>query len=586
MKYKLSVVQMSMKNIFTCVAALCAPFGLFAQTEENPELQKTIQVYSEYKPQISDASRISVNPKVYDTLDLQVNLKYSVSTSPLNTDYHIIPLRAVSVKGDKLQELYRGEAVVGAGNYWTGLLSVRYMTERSRLKQSGIELYHFGSAGKVKMDNGEKNPAGYTTDYINAYWKRFYENFTLYASIKPQYKSVLRYGYDSVFGLSEFDKKKVRRNILGLNANAGIVSHKAEDDALRYGLDVDYQLTNVGKPSNLENLVDISGGLHKKMEKLSLGLNADFRMSALNFQPVDTLLSKLEGVATAMPYVKVGANAWNLQVGVNLTPAFGGYSTFKVFPDVRFVYSLPKLKLVPYFNFYGAKVDLKSLYEMLDENPYASDNTMLRPCRDILGFELGVNGRLKKLVTYNVQLSADAYENMYFWTANIPDSLIGSEELYPIEKVNTTYDAVYDNATLMKVHGDLGFLFRKMNLGIDANYYYWQLDSLKYAWYKPIVDATVSTRFDIVNPNSNKTKMTVEPQLYYMLYQSEGHGLISKKSIVDLGVEVNYFYNSVLRLFLDVNNICGLNNERYMDYPTQRCNFLIGLSYSFDGHKE
>ena len=100
MKYRLVKI---IANV--AVMALVFPMSLSAQTEENPELQKTIQVYSEYKPQISDASRISVNPKVYDTLDIQMNLKYSVTTTPLNTDYHIIPLKAVSVTGDKLWEI-------------------------------------------------------------------------------------------------------------------------------------------------------------------------------------------------------------------------------------------------------------------------------------------------------------------------------------------------------------------------------------------------------------------------------------------------------------------------------------------------
>ena len=147
--------------------AIAVPLGLSAQTDENTELQKTIQVYSEYKPQISDASRISVNPQVYDTLDFDVNLKYDISTSSLKTDYHIIPLKAVSVKGDKLQELYRGELVAGLGNYWSSLFALRFMTERSRLRQSGVEFYHYGSYGKVKMLQDRKVPAGYSVDYFS-----------------------------------------------------------------------------------------------------------------------------------------------------------------------------------------------------------------------------------------------------------------------------------------------------------------------------------------------------------------------------------------------------------------------------------
>ena len=564
------------------VVSLLVPAFATAQNDENPELQKTIQVYSEYKPQISDASRISVNPKVYDTLDLQVNLKYDIKTTPLNTDYHIIPLKAVSVKGDKLQELYRGEAVVGLGNYLTGLLAVRYMTERSRLKQSGIELYHFGSAGKIKL-LGEKVPAGYTTDYLSAYWKRFYEDCMVYASIKPQFNSVLRYGYcmpepgslDSV--VVRATKKEQRRYRLGLSANAGICSIDADEDALRYKAEFDYGLTYAGNPTNVENLIGVTGGVNRKLGKIKLGIDADFQLGTLNFEPkdVDSALTNMQSVLQAMPYIQVGANSWSLQAGIKASPLIGGISTFKVLPDIAFTYALPKLQMIPYFKF-GGNVDLVTMNEIFEENPYAADSVMIRPTINKLGFEIGLDGRVKKLVTYNTSFSVKAYEDMYFWSAQ-------SKRL---DKRMTTFGVIYDDATVMDFHGDFGLLFRKVNFAANFDYYLWQLQTIKEAWYKPIVDFTLASRFYVVNPNSNKNKLAVEPRLCYSLFTSEGHGDYGNISNVDLGFEATYFYNSIFQVFLDVNNILGMNKDKYVDYPLQGFNFLIGASFSFGGHKE
>ncbi|MBR4497055.1 MAG: hypothetical protein IKI25_03910 [Bacteroidales bacterium] len=593
MKYRLVKI---IANV--AVMALVFPMSINAQTEENPELQKTIQVYSEYKPQISDASRISVNPKVYDTLDIQMNLKYSVTTTPLNTDYHIIPLKAVSVTGDKLSELYRGEAVVGLGNYWTGLLAVRYMTERSRLKQSGIELYHFGSAGKVKMTKEVKVPAGYSNTYATAYWKRFYEDFTINASIKPFCKTILTYGYDTTYAslINSEDKNSVRSALCGVNASVGIASNDSDEDALRYTANCNYDLYSYNI-LDLENVLDINGKVEQKFERISLGLSADAQLHALNYEPFDpdSALSKFQSVVRVMPYLKVGANSWNLRVGVNASPLFGGVNTFKIFPDVAFTYGVPDWKIVPFFNLYG-NVDLHSMLDIFDDNLYQDDRlVVLRPTINKLGFDLGFDGRLKKLITYNMAFTVRAYDNMYFWTAQRTSQVyyqnvhqMGVTD-YPIGKTNTYYTVVYDKATLMKLHGDLGFLFRKMNVGVEANYYKWQaMDSVKYAFYKPIVDVTLSSRFNIIHPKSNKTKLTIEPQLYCMNYQSEmPKGTdFEKKTIVDLGFEAQYYYNSVFEIFLDINNLLSRNNERYLDYPTQRLNFLIGASFSFGGHKE
>ncbi|MBP5370402.1 MAG: hypothetical protein J6Y55_00590 [Bacteroidales bacterium] len=576
MKYRLVKI---IANV--AVMALVFPMSLSAQTEENPELQKTIQVYSEYKPQISDASRISVNPKVYDTLDIQMNLKYSVTTTPLNTDYHIIPLKAVSVTGDKLSELYRGEAVVGLGNYWTGLLAVRYMTERSRLKQSGIELYHFGSAGKIKV-NGSKVPAGYTTDYVSAYWKRFYEDCMIYASVKPQFNSVLRYGY----GIPDTDpsgttvvratKKEQRRYRIGLSANAGVRSIDADEDAFRYNADAQYDLTYAGNPTNLENLLGVTGSVDRKLGKIALGLDADFQLSALNFEPkdIDSSLSNVQSVLQATPFIQVGANNWKLRAGIKASPVMGGISTFKILPNVAFQYAIPNLQMVPYFNF-GGNVDLVSMNEMFEENPYVADSVMIRPTINKLGFEIGLNGRVKKLITYNTSFSVKAYEDMYFWKG----------EYKRLGKNMTTFGVVYDDATVMNFHGDFGLLFRKVNFMANFDYYLWQLQNEKEAWYKPIVDVSLASRFYILNPNTNKNKLAVEPNLSYKLFTSEGHGDYGNIDNLDLGLKATYFYNSIFQIFLDVNYLLW-GDERYIDYQLQRFNFLIGASFSFGGHKE
>src|SRR5574344_1374914 len=129
----------------------------------------------------------------------------------------------------------------------------------------------------------------------------------------------------------------------------------------------------------------------------------------------------------------------------------------------------------------------------------------------------------------------------------------------------------------MKLHGDLGFLLRKANVGVNADYYLWQLTNETNPWHKPIFETTVYSRFTILNPNNNKAKLTVEPQAYFMLYQGEAVNDTANISIFDLGFEANYYYSSVLRIFANVNNILGLDNDRYLNYPTQRANFLIGL---------
>ena len=228
--------------------------------------------------------------------------------------------------------------------------------------------------------------------------------------------------------------------------------------------------------------------------------------------------------------------------------------------------------MIPYFKF-GGNVDLVSMNEMFEENPYAADSVMIRPTINKLGFEVGLDGRIKKLVTYNTAFSVKAYEDMYFWKG----------EYKRLGKNMTTFGVVYDDATVMNFHGDFGLLFRKVNFMANFDYYLWQLQNEEEAWYKPIVDISLASRFNIVNPNTNKTKLTVEPRFYYKFYDTSSE--CKTASAFDLGIEANYFYSSIFQIFLDVNNILNWNGH-YNGYPLQGINFLIGASFSFGGHKE
>ncbi|HPM12061.1 MAG TPA: hypothetical protein PK734_01070 [Bacteroidales bacterium] len=57
-------------------------------------------------------------------------------------------------------------------------------------------------------------------------------------------------------------------------------------------------------------------------------------------------------------------------------------------------------------------------------------------------------------------------------------------------------------------------------------------------------------------------------------------------ALFDINLGVEYFYNSVMVVFFNVNNITAHSYQQYYLYPNQRTNFLVGLSYSFAGNRE
>ena len=572
------------KYIISLISVCIAFISVQAQKDSiSTELNKTIKVYSEYKPQISDVVRISVNPQAYDTLDLTVNLNYSIESKPVATAYTIKPLKAVSVKGDKLAELYRGYAAVGFGNYSTSFLNIRYMTERSRNKQAGVEFYHLGSLGKVRFANDDKLPAGYTQDYINIYGKKFYDNFTGYASFKPTFNSVLKYGhqpyYNDLSGIvsdTTFNKKDIRKSFTIITTKAGIQSNGSEKTLLKYTSELEHNLT-ITNPKSTENLVTWNSSIKKQFDQIKTGADFNVFWSGVNFNPVAPVSTRNQAKIQLLPHVGTSVDDWSLRIGINVMQSIG-ISKFKAYPDVQFSYNLLNYSLIPYLN-YSGNMEMYSLKEILLENPYVNDYTMLYPTNNKMNLEIGAQGRIARSIPFKYSCKITELENQYFWVndANSTDTSYNS------------FAPVYDNGRKLTLHAETGL--KRKYVGIDAafDYNHYTLDNLTKPWHKPGIEASFAIKYNIISPLSNKTKLVATSQVFYedLMYAQDIFGNAKKLDpIFDVNLHLDYYYNSVFVIFAHVNNITATKYQRYYLYPTQRTNFLLGVTYSFAGHKE
>lgn len=574
-----------MKKILIQYCVLLVAFIGFAtfvfgqQDSISKELNKTIVVPSDYKPQISDAIRLSVAPRAYDTLDLRVDLNYSIQSKPIETAYTLRTLKPVSVVGDKLQELHKGYAAVGFGNYASSYVNIKYATERSRQKQQGIELYHSASAGKVRFENDAKLPAGYTQDYIYAHAKRFYPSVTAKASIKPMYSSVLRYGhqqFDSSMLLvpdTILTKRSIKRNFFTNQTKLGIQSTTTDNFKLQYKADLQHTLTVVN-PKSVENYISLSATGTKQIEQIQTGALFNVSWSGLNFMPLDTVLTNNTTCIQLLPHVGTAIDDWALQIGVNLVESIG-INSFKAYPDVRFDYNLFSYTLIPYLR-YSGNLQHYSLYQILQENPYTSNYVYVRPTNYKMNLEIGTKGRLLRTIPFVASCTITQFEDLYFWVNDVATT----------NGVQNSFVPVYDNGSLITLHGETGVKRKNVDIQATVSYYQYALDSLQRAWHRPAFESKLTMKYAIVNPITNKNKLIVSSQLFYedLMYSQTIDGKVHRmNSIVDLNLGLEYYYNSLLVVFANVNNITANTYQQYYLYPNQRTNFMIGLSYSFAG---
>ena len=125
---------------------------------------------------------------------------------------------------DPLPKLYKTHINLGIGNYLTPLAEVSITNERSRNSSYGIYARHFSTNGRIKLDNGEREFAGYMDNDISLFGKKFFRRNFLGGSAGYSQKTRYAYGYDPDITDYTPKNKDIRRGYNNLSADASFSS--------------------------------------------------------------------------------------------------------------------------------------------------------------------------------------------------------------------------------------------------------------------------------------------------------------------------------------------------------------------------
>jgi hypothetical protein len=187
---------------------------------------------------------------------------------------------------------------------------------------------------------------------------------------------------------------------------------------------------------------------------------------------------------------------------------------------------------------------------------------------------VGLRGRLSANTSYDAKVSNAQYDNMHFFVMNYSGT----------NPVFNRFEVLYDNTSLLTVNGQLTHqMSEKWNLIGKGNYYYYKTKNLTRAFQKPDFDITFSGIYNL------RSKFILKADLFFLgkqwaLSQSQSNGEVISVPVqlngyADLNLEVEYRYSKMLSFFARGNNITNSRYYRWQRYPSQRFNFMIGLSF-------
>lgn len=525
----------------------------------------TIVSVGEYKPIIMDAGKINDNPSFSDSTKKLPVSAYGINSKKLYTGFNVEPIQPAQMIGEPLTKLYNALVKLGMGTYTTPYGELWFNSLRSKTSSYGLRYKHLSSSATLK-DYGY---AGFSDNEVSLYGKKFLKEHSLTGSFDYTRNVVHFYGYNpSLYDISP-DSTRQRFNLF--SANAGLISHYSGEKRLNHDVKLFYYNFS-DKYGASENNIKSTGVVQTAIGKEMLKVNAlvDFYNYKTKLDTVNNTIVSLnpDFIATGEKY----------RINLGFTAAMDMFvkSKFYFYPNVDLSYNVIDEIIIPYVGLTGG-IQKNSYKSFTDKNPFVLSTLPMQNTNKKYDFFGGIRGTLSSTTAFNARAS---YSNVSDIALFVNDTS---------EVLQNKFNVVYDDGTVLNIRGEVSYQQReKLRISLSGDYFQYKMKKELRAWYIPQLQITASANYNL------RDKIVIKADFFYLDNQfartfvqdtasSTGLKVVAKelKGIFDANIGAEYRYTKKLGFFVNFNNIANLRYYRWRNYPTQRFNFMAGLSYSF-----
>ena len=567
----------------------------FAQKKDGDIGTEVVNVVKPYTPTISDAFKVKETPSLEDDdTSKKENILYNIFSFPVASTFTPSKGKAAGVDKEKQEKLFSNYATLAAGNY--GNINAELFVTQTLESGDyvGAMLRHLSSQGGIKgveLDDKFSNTGldlTYGSRSKNLSWnadlgyqRQMYNwyglNPILYENLIPTDKDAF---------LNSIDSKQTYQNIfLGGRLTLGesvfkeaTIKFNRFSDAFSSG-----ENRLVAKPSLAFDFMD---------EKIK----ADFVFDYINGK-----FSKdyFNGPEIKYGFTNVGVKP-SFQINkedlsVNFGAGFfysmateSGKNKFFIYPNITASYKVVGDLMIAYA---GAEGGLKqnSYQEFAQENFFVSPTLAIAPTDQRYDIYVGLKGKLANTIGYNIRGSYMNEGSKALFLRNSFSYYNTNKEGYAN---GNSFDVVYDDVKTVSFFGELKADFSKnVSFGISGTFSSYTTDTQAEAWNLPSLKISSNLDFNItskwyaglnvffVGERKDITFVQTAIAIFPPTFATETTTL---DSYFDLNAHVGFKYSDRLTFFLKGNNLANQNYQKWVNYPVQGVQGLVGANYKFD----
>lgn len=561
----------------------------FAQKKEQIG-SETVNVVKPYTPKISDAFKAKEIPELDEEANAQKEkIKYTIFSFPVASTFTPSKGKAEGVEKEKQAHLFKNYATFGVGNYGTFIGELFVNHDLNNTDYVGGMFRHHSSEGgiqNVALEDGfydtsldlmygsnQKDVSwnldlGYQNQIYN--WYGLPSNFA--STLTPQDRTTLinginpqqTYGTISLGGNVAFNEGVLNKASLQYHHFSD--ASGSSENRFYAKPTVEFEVMESAVKTNI--IVDYVGGSFKKNYS---NTNSDrVKYGFTNFGIVPSFVMQEED--------------WTLNIGAGLFYSMDNVNSnnqFLVYPQFNASYKVVGDLMIFYAGAEG-NLEQNSYMDFVNENPFLSPTLNIAPTDKQYDIFAGLKGKLTNTVSYNVKASYANERNKALFRSNDYNENAANEDY----AFGNSFQVVYDDMRTLNFYGELKADFSEdVSFGINGTFSSYTNDLQQEAWNLPTIK--VSSNLDV----NITEKWFAGANVFYVGERkdfqtntafSANAASVTLKSYFDVNANVGFKYSDRLTAFARANNITNNAYQKWLNYPVQGFQVILGVNYKFD----
>lgn len=561
----------------------------FAQKKEQIG-SETVNVVKPYTPKISDAFKAKEIPELDEEANAQKEkIKYTIFSFPVASTFTPSKGKAEGVEKEKQAHLFKNYATFGVGNYGTFIGELFVNHDLNNTDYVGGMFRHHSSEGgiqNVALEDGfydtsldlmygsnQKDVSwnldlGYQNQIYN--WYGLPSNFA--STLTPQDRTTLinginpqqTYGTISLGGNVAFNEGVLNKASLQYHHFSD--ASGSSENRFYAKPTVEFEVMESAVKTNI--IVDYVGGSFKKNYS---NTNSDrVKYGFTNFGIVPSFVMQEED--------------WTLNIGAGLFYSLDNVNSnnkFLVYPQFNASYKVVGDLMIFYAGAEG-NLEQNSYMDFVNENPFLSPTLNIAPTDKQYDVFAGLKGKLTNTVSYNVKASYVNERNKALFRSNDYNENAANEDY----AFGNSFQVMYDDMRTLNFYGELKADFSEdVSFGINGTFSSYTNDLQQEAWNLPTIK--VSSNLDV----NITEKWFAGANVFYVGERkdfqtntafSANAASVTLKSYFDVNANVGFKYSDRLTAFARANNITNNAYQKWLNYPVQGFQVILGVNYKFD----